>query len=116
MKDFIEKHRKLMVFLCIISVLLLIATVSISIIRTGIFSGPVVNKDTQLSDNDVGYPIQYISPLYSLSADSEKSEELTITAYSGYRNAAVNIIYEFGLSPTDFKINFTYESPFKRYE
>jgi hypothetical protein len=116
MKDFIKKHQKLVGFVFIIIVLIFAVLVFISVTTTNPNTGPFVDKDTQSADNDAGNPIQYVTPLYTLTADPNAPQNMSITAYSGYRNAAVNIIYQFGLNPTDYKITFTYESPFKIYE
>lgn len=62
--------------------------------------------------------LPYFNPLYSItySEDSDSNIIIDIDAYEGYRNAAVNKIYEFGYNPANFIINFNYNNPFEPYE
>lgn len=52
--------------------------------------------------------------LYSISKIDRGIIE--ISAYSGYRNAAIYQMYRMGIDPTDYRVEFNYESPFKPYE
>lgn len=116
MENFIKQHRKLSVTLFIVTVILVgIFTYSL-FSNTNNNTAPIIDKDTQTGDSDSGSIIQYQNLLYSITGDQNDPSKLTIVAFSGYRNAAVDKIYQLGLSPTNFKINFNYESPFKRYE
>lgn len=119
MEQFIKKHRKLAMAVLIGAVILVGILLFINRTNAGTTSRQAeqtADEAIEGGDNDVSESIQYKTPLYTLAGNPEKPEEITIDAYPGYRNAATNVIYQLGLSPTDYKITYTYESPFKRYE
>lgn len=79
---------------------------------------PPTQEEVTTHDREVDGPgesltLPYSNSLYTIT-ETDKST-LLIKAYSGYRNAAVNRLYEFGLDPVDYKITFNYRNPFKDY-
>lgn len=70
-------------------------------------ANPIVAK---LPLNNYTYKVGYISDPGDASG---KSIILTVTAYSGYRNAAISAIYDLGFDPAEYKIQFNdYTNPF----
>jgi hypothetical protein len=116
MNNFVAQHRRLFATLFVVVVICLCGLVFAVTANTNKLTTPSVNKDTQTGDDDSQAFLTYKNSLYSITADPKDPHKLTITAFAGYRNAAVNKLYEFGLNPADYKITFNYESPFKRYE
>jgi hypothetical protein len=112
-KDFIDRHRALAIILFFVVV--------IGVVTTSI----IINvKNNTASTGDTGDSIDgyresefhgYSNMLYTISAVSANST-ITINAYSGYKNAAVNQISNAGFDPTNYKKVFNNESPFKAYE
>lgn len=118
MEQFIQKHKTLALIVLIVAVGIFATIVFVNrvSIQTGDSSERTAEEAEQAVDDDISEAIRYITPLYTVTGNEENLDEVTIAAYPGYRNAAANIIYQLGLNPTDYKITFTYESPFKRYE
>jgi predicted PurR-regulated permease PerM len=115
MKDFINNHRKLVMTIFIAIVVILgIAIYTINSNTKTVTTS--FDQNTQTGDSDASASIRYVNMLYTITQSSTDPTKVTINSFSGYRNAAVNKIYQLGLNPTDFKITFNYESPFMRYE
>ena len=106
-----RRHPGIVVFIFIVILGLIITGVSLSIKTAIVNQNTAVIKNSSFGDNTT---LPYSNPLYSISAPV--NNVITINADAGYRNAAVNELYTFGLDPTNYKIVFTYESPFKAYE
>jgi hypothetical protein len=115
MKNFINNHRKLVAVLFVAIVIILgitMYTIGTSTKKTTV----PFNQNTQVGDSDTSASIHYVNMLYTITQNPKDLTKITIDSFAGYRNAAVNKIYQLGLNPTDFKIKFNYESPFTRYE
>jgi hypothetical protein len=115
MENYIKNHRKLSATICIVVILLLFGAVyalSSSHKPTTTSTDP----NAQTGDADTSQTVQYSNSIYSITQDPSNPQDVSIKAYAGYRNAAVNKLHELGLNPTDYKITFNYESPFKNYE
>lgn len=112
-ENFITNHKKLViVLLIIISTLILYFMISVSFNTHN-------STDTETSIDGMGErsTLPYSNYLYSIKyTEGSSKNDLTINAFEGYRNAAVDKLYEFGLNPTYYKITFNYENPFKKYE
>ncbi len=74
------------------------------------------DKDFQTGDDDTPILIELQNSLYTVIQDDKDKKILTVTAFSGYRNTAVKELYDIDQNPTDYKIIFNYENPFKQYE
>lgn len=115
MKDFINNHRKL-VMAIFIAIVIVLGIVMFAINSNTKTTTVPYNQNTQVGDSDTSATIQYVNMLYTITQNPKDLTKITIDSFAGYRNAAVNKIYQLGLNPTDFKITFNYESPFTRYE
>lgn len=113
MEDFLYKHRKLVTVIIVGVVLFFLFFLFTT--RPKEIIQPVLDKDQQIGDTDTSF-LNYKDTHYSIvsGVDSPDSpQSLTINADPGYRNAAINQIYESSLNPTDYKILFTYKNPFE---
>lgn len=118
MENFINNHRKLTLFILVIVSVGLVWFVVLAAINTSNSPG---SSDTsveasQEGDNDTNQLIYYANSIYTIAQDEKDIRHISITAYAGYRTAAVNQLSKLGFDPTDYNITFDYESPFKRYE
>lgn len=114
-ENYIANHRRLVVIVLIVVTIIVIGWIYF------ILSSQAVNNngdtDSNIDGSGENVTLPYSNYLYTIKYTPNSSEKgLTITAYSGYRNAAVNKLYELGLNPTNYKITFNYENPFKKYE
>lgn len=110
-EDFINKHRPLVITLFILVVVGIVAGIIIKSVHDNTSSNTtVVGVDGSEGDGFHGYS----NYLYTISAPVHNV--IQIDSYNGYRNAAVKQIYNAGFNPTNYKIIFNYESPFKPYE
>lgn len=120
MQEYIRNHPKITALLFIIVVVCVGVAIVISI----------NNRNTQQTIEAAGTDtileatsyFPYGNSLYTVTYNGvsikgiPNNNNLYVEAYSGYRNAAVNALYDKGLNPSDYKITFNYESPFSRYE
>lgn len=116
MENYIKTHRKLSAVVVVIAVIILIAVIFTATAPSKPDTTASTDPNTQVGDSDVSPVIQYSNSIYTIREDPIHPNNITVTAYTGYRNAAVNKLYELGSNPTDYKITFNYESPFKNYE
>ena len=120
---FIVNHRKLVIFLTIIIVVGLVVYIGYSATKSlNTTSGDL---NTQMGDDDTqgsSLILPYTNPIYTIVQNPTKiagvpdADNLLITAPVGYRTAAARSLYDRGFDPTNYKITFDYESPFKPYE
>ena len=120
------QHRKKILIVATILALSVVFAVFLAVTRSN-NETPVdcSSLDSVCYDGNLGITVTlpYDSPLYTITytknpkdPNNLKNVIVTISAYSGYRNAAVEKIYDFGFNPADYDINFNYENPFKAYE
>jgi len=119
MNDFIAQHRKLVVVIALLIVGGLIALV----IYTGRpQTDTVTPQDTGLDGGNESTPLPITSPLYTVNYATKEDGStdtslIEIDAPFGYRNAAVDALYDVNINPAEVRIQFNkYESPFKAYE
>ena len=114
-EEFIKNHRKLTILISVI-----ITGVILFLLLSSLTNNSSVVDDGLNNDGIDGLgeqsTLQYRNSLYTIAFTDEKKDTITVTAYEGYRTAAVDVMYDFGLDPTDYKFIFNYESPFKAYE
>lgn len=118
MEDFIKRHKAVAV------ASLLVAFIGLAFLVVSSFTAPKSPPEPNPEDySDIDEaPIPYGNSLYSIDFNENQvegvpsSNNIKITAYAGYRSAAINEMYDIGLNPTDYKITFNFESPFKKYE
>lgn len=120
MEDFIKRNQRPL-------------TILLSLVFIGVFVVIFYQTfTTQTATEEVGRPVgedgageveslPYENALYTIryqqtSDDRLDKESIVITAYNGYKTAAVEQLYEFGMNPTDYKISFESENPFNSYE
>jgi hypothetical protein len=117
-EDFIKRHRRLVI------AGLLVAFVGLILMMVS-FSGksePTSVPDSKDYSDIEEAPIPYSNSLYSIDYNENQIDgvpelnNIAINAYIGYQSAAVSEMYDIGLDPTDYKITFNHESPFKKYE
>ena len=107
-----NKHRALAIVLFF---LVVIGGVTTSIIISVNNSAPTGDSGNSIDGYKESEFHGYSNMLYTISSASASST-ITIDAYSGYNNAAVDQISNAGFDPTNYKIVFNNESPFKAYE
>lgn len=108
LESFINRHK----IATVITLFCAVALVVIILISSLIIS--VTPKDTGTDGPGESTTLPYSNDLYTISAISDNT--ITIDAPEQFRNAAIQQLYKMGVEPTDYKIKFTYESPFKAYE
>lgn len=122
LENFIVNHRKLSLFLSIIILVGLVIFIGYSVNNT---LSNTTDQDTEMGDDsggETGLVLPYENPIYTISLNTSaiagipKDKNLAIDAPYGYRSAAAQSLYDLGVDPTDYKITFNYESPFKPYE
>ena len=69
------------------------------------------DSDHQSGDMDEGF-FDYTDPNYTIVSMRDTPINLVIDAKPGYRNTAIDQIYDFDLSPTDYRIIFIHGNPF----
>jgi hypothetical protein len=108
--------------LCIVTIVIILGSlVYVSSNNSSNSSGSATDTTTTDGYDGSGYTgaadestLPYENYLYTISAP--KDNTITITAYDGFRNAAISQLYSMGVDPTNYKIVFNYESPFTPYE
>lgn len=105
LENFIAKH-KIATVAAIIIVVIVVLVLSIT---------SVLPKNTGTDgSSEATSTLPYSNDIYTISA--VKDNVITIDAPEQYRNAAIQQLYKMNIDPTDYKVRFTYESPFKDYE
>jgi len=108
LENFITRHKTATVIAIILVMFVVI------IIAVGSIINSVLPKDTGTDGPGESTTLPYSNDLYTISAVSDNT--ITIDAPAQFRNAAIQQLRTMGVEPTDYKIKFTYESPFKAYE
>lgn len=104
-ENFVTKHK----------IVTLAAIVIVLIAMFGLLISSVLPKDTGTDGQDEETAtLPYSNDIYTISTVSDNT--ITIDAPEQYRNAAIQQLYNMNIDPTDYKVRFTYESPFKPYE
>ena len=120
MQEYIRNHPKITALLFII-IVIFIGVVIVVAANNGDSQPARETAGVDTTQEATSY-FPYGNSLYSVTynktslKDIPADHNIYIEAFQGYRNAAVNALYDKGLSPADYKITFNYESPFSRYE
>jgi len=115
-EKFINKNRKLAIILFTVLVVLVVVVFLYFLTSQNRESEADV-LERQASDLKESQETAYSNSLYTISDRRRDKNIITIDANAGYRNAAINKLYDLGFDPTDFTIRFNnYESTFTPYE